>query len=271
MTTPRFVCAEEIRKTLSFPTLIAALEAAHRRPKMELQNGLLGNEREQYFVRHAVDGGRYMASKLVTSFPANLQAGVLPAVQALCVLFDGCNGQPLAIIDGTELTYWRTAADSALGAKILAQPEPATLLMVGAGAMSAPLIRAHRTVRPSLRRFIVWNRTRERAVRLVAQLLEEGIDAELTQDLAAATQTADIISSCTRSNEPLILGANLRPGVHLDLVGGYTPDTREADDEAARRSLVFVDCRESAFDGVGDIALPIAHGAIKEPDVLGDL
>ena len=271
MTTPRFVSAQEIRKTLSFPTLIAALEAAHRRPKMELQNGLLGNERAQYFVRHAIDSGRYMASKLVTSFPANLQTGALPAVQALCVLFDGCNGQPLAVIDGTELTYWRTAADSALGLKILAQPEPATLLIVGAGAMSAPLIRAHRTVRPSLRRIIIWNRTRERAARLVAQLLEEGVHAELTQDLAAATETADIISACTRSNEPVILGANLRPGVHLDLVGGYTPDTREADDEAARRSLVFVDCRESAFDGVGDIALPIAHGAIKESDVLGDL
>ena len=238
---------------------------------MEVQNGLLGNESEQYFVRHAVDSGRYMASKLVTSFPANLQTGALPAVQALCVLFDGRNGQPLGVIDGTELTYWRTAADSALGAKILARPEPATLLMVGAGAMSAPLIRAHRTVRPSLRRIIIWNRTLQRAARLVAQLHKEGIHAELTQDLAAATQMADVISTCTRSNEPLILGANLRPGVHLDLVGGYTPTTREADDEAARRSLVFVDCRESAFDGVGDIALAIAHGAIKESDVIGDL
>jgi ornithine cyclodeaminase len=271
MATFRFVSAEDIRKTLSFPKLIAALEAAHQRPKMELQNGLLGSEREQYFVRHAVDRGRYMASKLVTSFPANLQAGALPAVQALCVLFDGCNGQPLVVIDGTELTYWRTAADSALGAKILAQPEPATLLMVGAGAMSVPLIRAHCTVRPSLRRIIIWNRTPERAARLVARLIEEGIHAELTHDLAAATQRADIISTCTRSNEPLILGANLRPGVHLDLVGGYTRATREADDEVVRRSLVYVDCRESALDGVGDIAQPIAHGVIKESDVLGDL
>ena len=271
MTKPRFVGAEEIRKILSFPALIAAMEAAHRRPKMELQNGLLGNEREQYFVRHAVDRGRYMASKLVTSFPENLQSGTLPAVQALFVMFDACNGRPLVVIDGTELTYWRTAADSALGAKLLAQPEPTTLLVVGAGAMAAPLIRAHLSVRPSLRRIIIWNRTLERAAKLVARLLEESIHAEVGQDLAAATQAADLISTCTRSNEPLILGANLRPGVHLDLVGGYTPATREADDEAARRSLIFVDCRESAFDGVGDISLAIAHGAIKESDVLGDL
>jgi ornithine cyclodeaminase len=74
-----------------------------------------------------------------------------------------------------------------------------------------------------------------------------------------------------RSHVPLIKGANLRPGVHLDLVGGYTPETREADDEAARRGLVFVDRRESAFKGVGDILQPIASGAIRESDVLGDL
>jgi ornithine cyclodeaminase/alanine dehydrogenase-like protein (mu-crystallin family) len=271
MATPRFVSAEQIRETLSFATLIAALEAAHRRPKMEVQNGLLGSEHEQYFVRHAVDSGRYMASKLVTSFPGNLQTGVLPAVQALCVVFDGRDGQPLAILDGTELTYWRTAADSALGAEILSPTHAATLLMVGAGAMAAHLVRAHRSVRPSLQRILVWNRTPERAANLVAQLQEEGIKAECTLDLAAATKTADIISTCTRSNTPLIHGANLKPGTHLDLVGSYTPSTREADDEAARRSLVFVDCRESAFDGVGDIALAVAHRAIKESDVLGDL
>ncbi len=271
MQTLRFIGAEEIRGLLTFPMLIAALEAAHRRPKMEVQDGLLGDEKEQYFVRHAVDSGRYMASKLVTSFPENLRGGELPAVQALCVLFDGRNGRPLAVIDGTELTYWRTAADSALGAKILAPIKPATLLVVGAGGMSAPLIRAHRAVRPSLKRILIWNRTHERAASLVARLLEEGIQAESTRDLGAATEIADVITTCTRSHEPLILGAHLRPGVHLDLVGGYLPGTREADDEAARRSLVYVDCRESAFNGVGDISQPIASGAIRESDVLGDL
>lgn len=271
MTTPRFVGAEEMRSVLSFPALIAALETAHRRPKMEVQNALMGSEKEQYYVRHAVDSGRYMASKLITSFPENIRGGALPAVQALCVLFDGRNGEPLAVLDGTELTYWRTAADSALGAKILAREGPTTLLIVGAGAMSARLVRAHRAVRPSLERIFIWNRTAERAARLVAQLKEEGIAAELAQDLAAATQMADVISCCTRSNAPLVLGARLKPGVHLDLVGSYTLATREADDEAARRARVFVDCRESAFDGVGDIALPIASGAIKKSDVLGDL
>jgi ornithine cyclodeaminase/alanine dehydrogenase-like protein (mu-crystallin family) len=267
----RLVDASEIRRVLTFPILVAAFEAAHHRPKMEVQDGFLGSEKEQYFVRHAVDRGRFMASKLITSFPDNLTGGKLPAVQAVCVLFDGANGRPLAVIDGTEITYWRTAADSALGAKLLAPPEPRTLLVVGAGEMSKWLTRAHRAVRPSLQRVLVWNRTPERAVEVAASLAQEGIPAEATRDIELATATADIVTACTRSHEPLVKGENLRPGTHLDLVGGYTPQTREADDEAARRSLVFVDRRESAFCGVGDILQPIANGAISKADVLGDL
>ena len=267
----RLIDTHQIRSLLTFPVLVAALEAAHRRPKIEVQDGFLGSEAEQYFVRHAVDRGRYFASKLITSFPANLAGGRLPAVQAVCVLFDGANGRPLAVMDGTEITYWRTAADSALGAKLLAPPDPKTMLVVGAGQMCPWLVRAHCAVRPSIERVLIWNRTRQRAIDVAAALAQQPIDAQAVDDLEHATQAADIISACTRSHDPLIKGVNLKAGSHLDLVGGYTPDTREADDEAARRALVFVDRRESAFAGVGDILQPIANGAIREADVLGDL
>lgn len=266
----RFIDADDIRRVLTFPILIAGMEAAHRRRKIDVLDGALGDEAGHYFVRHAVDRGRFMASKLFTSFPQNLALGI-PAVQAVCVVFDGTDGKPLAVLDGTEITYWRTAADSALGAKFLAPSDPATLLVVGAGGMSRRLVHAHRAVRPSLRRIWVWNRTLERAKDVAADLMREGIDCSVVADLDAAVREADIISSCTRSHQPLIKGANLKAGTHLDLVGGYTPQTREADDDAARRSLVFVDRRESAFHGVGDILQPIANGTIRENDVLGDL
>jgi ornithine cyclodeaminase/alanine dehydrogenase-like protein (mu-crystallin family) len=269
--TMRWIDTHQIRSVLTFPVLVAALEAAHRRPKIEVQDGFLGSEAEQYFVRHAVDRGRFFASKLITSFPANLAGGRLPAVQAVCVLFDGTDGRPLAIMDGTEITYWRTAADSALGAKVLARPDPGTMLIVGAGEMCTWLVRAHRAVRPSIQRVLIWNRTRQRAIDVAAALAKDDIDAEAADDLDDATRAADLISTCTRSHQPLIKGVNLKSGAHLDLVGGYTPDTREADDEAARRALVFVDRRESAFAGVGDILQPIANGSIRESDVLGDL
>jgi ornithine cyclodeaminase len=267
----RFVTGAEVARALTFPKLIAGLEAAHRRPKIEVQDAFLGSEKEQYFVRHAVDHGRFMASKLITSFPANLAGGKLPAVQAVCVVFDGSDGRPLAVLDGTEITYWRTAADSALGAKFLAPANLEVMLVVGAGGLSQRLVHAHRTVRPTLRRVLIWNRTLERAAEVARLLQEQGVDASVEPDLDAATRQADLITTCTRSHVPLVKGRNLKPGAHLDLVGSYTPQTREADDEAARRALVFVDRRESAFEAAGDILQAIANGAISEHDVLGDL
>jgi len=267
----RFITADEIRSVLSFPVLVDALESAHRRAPMPVQDGFLGDESALYFVRHAADPGRHFASKLITSFPRNLAAGALPAVQAVVVLFDASDGQPLATLDGTEITYWRTAADSALGARHLARHDASTLLVVGAGEMSTRLVHAHRAVRPSLRRVLVWNRTAARAHAVAARLADEHVAAEAVDDLRAAVRAADVVTTCTRSHEPLVHGVDLAPGTHLDLVGGYTPKTREADDEAARRARVFVDRRESAFHGVGDILQPIANGAITEADVLGDL
>src|SRR5690606_32516387 len=137
--------------------------------------------------------------------------------------------------------------------------------------MSWWLAQAHRVVRPSLARVLIWNRSRERASELADRLVQDGIRVEVVTDLDAATREADLISACTRSHTPLIKGTNLKPGVHLDLVGGYTPQTREADDEAVRRARVFVDRRETAFHGVGDVLQPIANGVMTEADVLGDL
>ena len=272
----RFIGSDEIRRVLTFPILIAAMEASHRRPRIEIHDMLMGDEKALYFVRSAADHGRALGSKLFTSFPDNLVTRIpgktaLPAVQGVYVLFSGSDGRPLAVLDGTEITWWKTSADSALGAKLLAPADPRTLVVVGAGAIALWLARAHISVRPSIRRVLVWNRTRERADSMAEQLRGEGIAAEATADLEAAVRQAEVVTSATRSHTPLIKGAWLQKGAHLDLVGGYTPQTREADDEAARRARIFVDRRESAFDGVGDILQPIASGAIRKEDVLGDL
>ena len=271
----RFVSAEEIHRVLTFPALVAAMEASHRRPRIAIRDLVMGEERAHYFVRSAVDTGRVLGSKLFTSFPDNLVAGArgghpVPAVQGVYVLFDGTNGRPRAVLDGTEITWWKTSADSALGARLLAPDNPRTLLVVGAGAMAPWLVRAHRFARPSIRRVLVWNRTQARAVALAARLGDEGITADAIVDLEAAVRGAQIITSVTRSHTPLIQGSWLGPGMHLDLVGGYTPETREADDEAARRSRIFVDRLESALE-VGDIQQPIASGAIRKEAILGDL
>lgn len=266
----RIIGKEEISRVLTFPRLIEALEEAHRRARIEIRDTMLGTPEECYYVRHAVDAGRYFASKLITSFPANLASGTLPAVQAVVVLFDARDGRPLAVMDGTEITYWRTAADSGLGAKHLARDDAETLLVVGAGAMAPWLVRAHRSVRPSLRRVLCWNRTEQRAHRLAGLLSAEGATATAVQDLESAVRSADVVTACTRTNEPLIRGEWLNAGTHLDLVGGYDMHSREADDACLRRSRVYVDRRETALD-VADIAVPLKSGLLLKSGILGDL
>ncbi|NVO05210.1 MAG: dehydrogenase, partial [Rhodoferax sp.] len=185
------------------------------------------------------------------------------------VLFDGSHGSPLALLDGTEMTYWKTAADSALGADYLARSDARTLLMVGAGATAPHLVKAHRAIRPGLDRILVWNRTPERAQALVASL--QGIAAEVVTDLRTAVQAADIVCCATASRTPILQGEWLRPGTHVDLIGGYTPDMREADDAAMRRARIHVDSRWFTVDHVGDLTQPIAAGVIDRSRVLGDL
>jgi ornithine cyclodeaminase/alanine dehydrogenase-like protein (mu-crystallin family) len=266
----RFIDADEVNSLLTFPLVMDVFAAAHRRAPILTSDTMMGDSQEMYFIRNAVDPGRFCATKLVTTRAANLVKGDRPAVQAVVVIFDGDTGEPLAVIDGTSLTAWKTAGDSALGARLLARPDAATLLVIGAGAMARPLVRAHVAARPSIEQVWVWNRTPERAVEVIADLAAEGVAVGLASDLDAVIGDVDVITACTRANEPIIAGRLLRPGTHVDLVGGFTPDTREADDDTMRRGRVFVDRRESAAD-VGDIISPLASGAITESDILGDL
>ena len=210
--------------------------------------------------------GDSLGVKLVTVFPENPGARGVPSVQAVYVLFDGTSGTPLAIMDGTELTYRKTSADSALGSRLLSRPDSRTLLMVGAGGLAPHLIAAHREVRPSVERVLIWNRTRSKAVGLAAAL-----GAEVADDLPKAISEADIISTATMAPEPLIAGALLSPGTHLDLVGAFLPHCREVDDQVIRRAAIFVDSRDAAVHECGDLVIPLEAGLITEDDIQADL
>jgi ornithine cyclodeaminase/alanine dehydrogenase-like protein (mu-crystallin family) len=163
------------------------------------------------------------------------------------------------------MTLRKTAADSALGATLLARQDAATLLVVGAGVLAPHEIAAHRAVRPSLTTVLVWNRTPARARAVAA-----ATGATAVEDLDAAVATADVISCVTMSTEPLVRGALLRPGAHLDLIGSFTPTMREADDDALRRASVFVDTRVDLRRS-GEIQHALASGALAPDGIRGDL
>jgi ornithine cyclodeaminase len=214
-------------------------------------------------------GEGHIGVKVVTVSPDNNALGK-PAVMGLYLLLDGLTGEPQALIDGPRLTQWRTACASALAASYLAREDAAELLVIGAGAMAPFLARAHAAVRP-IRRIKVWNRTRENAERLVGTLRADGLAAERADDLDAALATADIVSAATISSQPLVKGALLKPGAHVDLVGGFTPAMREADDDAIRRARVYVDTRAGATKEAGDIVQPLAAGILTHEAIVADL
>ncbi len=213
--------------------------------------------------------GGFLGVKLVNVFPGNGARG-LPSVLGTYVLMHGDTGAPLAVIDGTRLTLWRTAATSTLAARYLARPDAATHLMVGAGALAPFFIRAHRSVRP-ITRSILWNKSYANAQRIADQLAGEGIMVEVADDLEAASREADIISTATLSKEPLVRGAWLKPGAHLDCVGAFTPEMRETDDDCVRRARLFVDTYGGALKEGGDLVQPIRSGVISAEAVEADL
>jgi alanine dehydrogenase len=271
-----FIDAQRVHTLLDYPSLVRAFENYHRQEVDALDELLLtqptdSDTGEHFFLRAAWQRQQALGAKLITVFPDNIAAGKgLPSVQAVYVIFDGTNGKPLACIDGTALTYRKTAADSALGAKFLAREDAATMLMVGAGALAPHLIMAHTAIRPSIRRVLVWNRTPARATELAKTLQLKNIMLTPTRDLEGSARMADLISCATMSPAPLIKGAWFKPGAHLDLVGGFTETMREADDDAVRKAILYVDSRDTARH-CGDIAAPIKVGVISANDIAADL
>ena len=222
--------------------------------------------------RHTMPGGTlllmpawqadWLGVKIVTVHPGNAAQG-LPAVHSTYLLSDARTGRPVAMLDGDTLTERRTAAASALAASYLARPGASRLLLVGAGRVARLLAPAYAAVR-DLQHVEVWSRTPSRSDALVAELRAAGFEAMRADDLQAAVGRADIVSCATLAMEPLVHGAWLRPGTHLDLIGAFTPAMREADTEAVARAAVFVDT-EAALSEAGELA------GFKATDLRGTL
>lgn len=211
----------------------------------------------------------YMGVKIATVSPDNNALGK-PAVMAVYLLSDGLTGEPLALIDGQALTLWRTATASALAARYLARKDASRMAMLGAGKLAPHLIRAHAAMRP-ISHVKIWNRSTENAEAVAQYLADDPFEVEVVDERQAAIADADIVSSATISEAPLVEGRWLKSGAHVDLVGAFTPKLRESDDEAIRRATLFADTFDGALKEGGDLAQPLADGLITRADVVADL
>ncbi|WP_420398865.1 ornithine cyclodeaminase family protein [Flagellimonas sp.] len=213
--------------------------------------------------------GNEAGVKVVTVNPGNDKFD-LPSIQGSYLYLDAKTGVLKAIMEAKNLTAKRTAATSALASSFLSRKNTETMLIIGTGALSINLIRAHATVRP-IKKVYIWGRSQTKADAVCQELSQEPFEVCSVPSVASCIGDVDLVSCATLSETPLVIGSDLVPGQHIDLVGAYKPNMRESDDETIRRASVFLDTRESGLKESGDIAIPLKNGLLKESDIKADL
>ncbi|WP_417818045.1 ornithine cyclodeaminase family protein [Tritonibacter scottomollicae] len=249
---------------LDWVTLSDALAEGHSHPKAKVDDTFLYRGDDTLLSRSAWIDGLGIAVKTAMIFPGNPDHN-LPVVNGGVSLFNDTNGLLEALVDFHLVTKWKTAGDSLLGARRLANPDAKEILIVGAGTVAGTLIEAFSAVWPDAQ-IRVWNRTTAKAEALAA----DHPGTAVATDLPQAVSAADIILTCTMSTEPVIRGEWLRPGQHLNMIGAYRPDMREADDAALAKSQIYCDSFDTTLDHIGEFKIPLAAGTLQRSDVLAD-
>jgi ornithine cyclodeaminase/alanine dehydrogenase-like protein (mu-crystallin family) len=266
--------AEEVRARAPLPALIECLRVAFRTPAFAPLRHCVpvpGAAGRCLLAMPAFGADGAGVVKLVTVFPDNPGRGA-PTVQAAILLLSAA-GTPVALLDGTTVTYLRTAAASALASSYLSRADSAHLVTIGTGRLAPFMAIAHAQVRP-IRRISVCGRDPARAHAVAARVRSElpaNIEVTAAASTPSAVAEADIVSCATTSATPVLEGRWLRPGTYVDLVGSFTPDHRECDDEVVRGARLFVDTFAGALAEAGDLLDPLRRGVIARERIEGEL
>ena len=267
----QIISAQHIDAVLQWEGVLQALHAGHLGERPSGASYFIGDARFGLFSRGVSMPGKGAGFKLASIYPANRLADPpLPSEQAVFVVLDEYTKAMVGMLDGPAITRWKTAADSALAARALSREDSTVLLVLGGGPVARALTAAYLHIRPSIREVLLWNRSPDKLEASCADLARSNIRVQVVTDLDAAVARADIITSATSTGNPLIRGALLRPGSHIDLVGGYRPDMQEADEDVLRNARIFVDDRENAIQS-GDLQIPLARGVIQPEQIEADL
>ena len=258
------IIGPEAEASLDWLALTDALAAGHDLPPARVEDVFLRSGEDTLLNRSAWIDGMGLAVKAATVFPGNRAAGKA-MVNGGVLVFSARDGALEAVVDFHLVTKWKTAGDSLLAARRLARPDSRTVLIVGAGTVGASLHEAYGAAFPGAE-FLVWNRTASAAEAFAAE--REGVTA--VTDLEEAVGRADIVTCATMSTDPVLRGDWLRPGQHVDLIGAYRADMREADDAALQRSRIFVDSRATTLGHIGELKTPLEAGVIADSDIVAD-
>jgi len=254
-----------------YPELLVALASGLQLPiESPMRSAFAPNHDDStVLIMPAWKRGDVMGVKLVSIWPGN-HALDKSAVSGVYVLISCKDGNPVAVMDGTELTLRRTAATAALGARMLARKDSRTLVILGTGSLALPMALAHAAAMP-WDRILVWGRNLAKAQRVVEALAALGVGAQAHGDLQAVLAQADVVVAATTATEPFVRSAWVRPGTHLGLIGAFTPAMAEAEPTLMARSQVFVDSRESILHKGGEVLQAIQQGLMQATDIVAEL
>lgn len=270
----RVISAEEVHAALGYPALVDALQDAYAK-KFSMpprQVFLLDDDDSNHdaFALLPSWNDDVIGVKAFTYFPSPKPGN--KSLYSQILLFNRDGGQPLALVDGTSVTFWRTAGISGLATRLLSREDSQTLLLLGTGNLAPYMVHANASVR-DLKRVIVWGRNAEKAQAVIDATSGQhaGIEFSVASDLQAACGEADIIVSATGSHEPLVMGDWVKPGTHTDFIGNHHATKRECDTELIVKSNVYADSRVNAFKEAGEILVPISEGKFAKDDIAGEL
>jgi 1-pyrroline-2-carboxylate reductase [NAD(P)H] len=267
--------ADEVERALDFPSLVAALRSAFAGPAGTPRRTVYAlAENDPFHDAFAVLpawNDEIIGVKAFTYLPSNVPHG-RQILHSKVLLFDRRTGAATALVDGTQVTYWRTAAVAALAADYLARRDAKRLLFCGTGNLAPYMILAHASVR-SYERIAVWGRHSEKVARTI-ELVKAGnprLHCVPAANLEAEVRGADVISCATGSKQALFDSRWVKPGTHADFFGNHEKAARECDSDLIASSRVYVDSRANCLNEAGEILIPIAEGRITEAHVLAEL
>jgi len=271
----KIIGPDEVHAALSYPELVDELQSAYGGEfQMPPRQVFMLDERDDNTNAFAILpawSDSLIAVKSFTYFPDNPR----PKYQSLyskVLLFDREHGEPLALVDGGTVTFWRTAGISGLASRLLSRENSETLLLLGTGNLATYIIRAQASVR-SLKTVLIWGRTEANAEKVAAEMAEmlPHLEYRVVDNLEEACGEADIIVSATGSHEPLVHGDWVQAGTHTDFIGNHHATKRECDTALVVKSKVYADSYVNCFKEAGEVLVPIKEGVITKDHVVGEL
>jgi ornithine cyclodeaminase/alanine dehydrogenase-like protein (mu-crystallin family) len=273
----RVISGSELQQLLPYPDCVEAVEAAMRAVSagsvlMPLRQimWLPGGRGALGMMPGYLGEPECFGIKLLSLFPGNPAVG-LSSHLGLYMLCEGQNGRPLALMDASRLTAIRTAAASVVATRALARANSKVLAVIGTGEEAVSHVEAFQAVRP-FEQLLIWGRNPAAAQGLAERARRLGVnDARVVSSVRDALAGADVVCTVTASPDPLLFGADVRPGTHLCLVGASVPSCREVDDDCVAMSRFFVDFRASAMAQAGELLHAIGEGVVTEAHILAEI